>query len=155
MLYLHELHMLRSFDKQVDQMMCSEDFFKFGMGEVPQYCVSIPVINMENAKQVAIFSDSCKGIILDTGATRAETICINDFISFKCCHKKKKVMKSIVKGLKIKGSGTFEYQFNVDEGSDSGTSAGNPIKFSTISPFCSKKVYAQLEVMPSANGWED
>eukprot|EP00957_Ditylum_brightwellii_P031782 2410257-Ditylum_brightwellii.AAC.1 len=58
MLYLHELHMLKSFGKQVNQMMCIEDFFKFGMGEVPQCCISIPSINMENAKQVAIFSDS-------------------------------------------------------------------------------------------------
>eukprot|EP00957_Ditylum_brightwellii_P143593 10939651-Ditylum_brightwellii.AAC.1 len=31
MLYLHELHRPKSFDEQVNQMMCSEDFFKFGM----------------------------------------------------------------------------------------------------------------------------
>eukprot|EP00957_Ditylum_brightwellii_P120648 9203156-Ditylum_brightwellii.AAC.1 len=38
---------------------------------------------------------------------------------------------------------------------DAGTSARNPVKFSTFSPFCSKKGYARLEVMPSADGWED
>eukprot|EP00957_Ditylum_brightwellii_P093841 7146332-Ditylum_brightwellii.AAC.1 len=65
-------------------MMCSEDFFKLGMGEVPQCYVSIPGINMENVNQVAIFSDSCKDIMLDAGATRAVTFCKDDFISFKC-----------------------------------------------------------------------
>eukprot|EP00957_Ditylum_brightwellii_P187763 14296710-Ditylum_brightwellii.AAC.1 len=50
---------------------------------------------MENAKQVAIFSDSCKDIMLDTGATRAATFYKDDFISFKCCCKKKKVNKVI------------------------------------------------------------
>eukprot|EP00957_Ditylum_brightwellii_P114269 8712511-Ditylum_brightwellii.AAC.1 len=38
---------------------------------------------------------------------------------------------------------------------DAGTSAGNPIKFSTFSTFCSKKGYVQIEVIPSADGWED
>eukprot|EP00957_Ditylum_brightwellii_P195559 14901218-Ditylum_brightwellii.AAC.1 len=38
---------------------------------------------------------------------------------------------------------------------DAGTSAGNLVKFSIFSSFCSKKGYAQLEVMPSADGWED
>eukprot|EP00957_Ditylum_brightwellii_P097016 7387819-Ditylum_brightwellii.AAC.1 len=107
------------------------------MGEVPQCCVSIPGINMENAKQVAIFSDSCKDIMLDTGTTRA------------CCHKKNKVIKGIAKGFKIEGSGTVEYQFNADGSSvlvlqckafyvpdmymrllspqDAETSAGNPV----------------------------
>eukprot|EP00957_Ditylum_brightwellii_P194584 14821694-Ditylum_brightwellii.AAC.1 len=103
MLYLHELHMPNSFGEQVDQMMCSGDFFKFGMGEVPQYCVSTPGINMENVEQVAIFSDSCKDIMLDTGPTRAVTFCKDDFISFKCCLKKKKVIKGIAKSLKIEG----------------------------------------------------
>eukprot|EP00957_Ditylum_brightwellii_P184798 14075907-Ditylum_brightwellii.AAC.1 len=79
------------------------------MGEVPQCCVSIPGINMENAKQVAIFSDSCKDIMLDTVITRAVTFCKDDFISFKCCCKKKKAIKGIAKGLKIEGSGTVEY----------------------------------------------
>eukprot|EP00957_Ditylum_brightwellii_P012285 928607-Ditylum_brightwellii.AAC.1 len=36
MLYHHELHRPKSFGKQIDQMMCSEDFFKFKLGEVPQ-----------------------------------------------------------------------------------------------------------------------
>eukprot|EP00957_Ditylum_brightwellii_P051639 3915957-Ditylum_brightwellii.AAC.1 len=54
------------------------------MGEVPQCCMSIPGINMENAKQVFIFSYSCKDIMLDTVATRAVTFCKDDFISFKC-----------------------------------------------------------------------
>eukprot|EP00957_Ditylum_brightwellii_P131667 10041448-Ditylum_brightwellii.AAC.1 len=36
-----------------------------------------------------------------------------------------------------------------------GTSAGNPIKFSTFSLFCGKKGYVQLEVMSIADGWED
>eukprot|EP00957_Ditylum_brightwellii_P177067 13488619-Ditylum_brightwellii.AAC.1 len=64
-------------------MMCSEDFFKFGMGKVPQCSVSIPGINMENTKQVAMFSDSYKDIMLDTSATKAATFCKDDFISFK------------------------------------------------------------------------
>eukprot|EP00957_Ditylum_brightwellii_P014622 1102046-Ditylum_brightwellii.AAC.1 len=72
---------------------------------------------MENAKQVAIFFDSCKDIMLDTSATRAVTFCKDDFISFKCCHNKKKVIKGIAKGLKIEGSGTVKYQFNADDGS--------------------------------------
>eukprot|EP00957_Ditylum_brightwellii_P159207 12117758-Ditylum_brightwellii.AAC.1 len=72
---------------------------------------------MENAKQVAIFSDSCKDIVLDTGATRAVTFCKDDFISFECCHKKEKVVKGIAKGLKIERSGTVKYQFNTDDGS--------------------------------------
>eukprot|EP00957_Ditylum_brightwellii_P111670 8517562-Ditylum_brightwellii.AAC.1 len=149
MLYLHELHRPKSFGKQVDQMICSEDFFKFGMGEVPQCCISISGINMENAKQVAIFSDSCKDIMLDTGANRDVTFFKDDFISFKYCYKKKKVIKGIAKGLKIKGSGTVEYQFNADDNSvivhqcesfyvpdmhmrlllpqDAGTSTGNPV----------------------------
>eukprot|EP00957_Ditylum_brightwellii_P145304 11066812-Ditylum_brightwellii.AAC.1 len=38
---------------------------------------------------------------------------------------------------------------------DVGTRAGNPVKFSTFSPFCSKNGYAQLDVMPSADGWEN
>eukprot|EP00957_Ditylum_brightwellii_P124851 9516854-Ditylum_brightwellii.AAC.1 len=38
---------------------------------------------------------------------------------------------------------------------DAGTNAGSPIKFSTFSPFHSKKEYTRLEVMPSADGWED
>eukprot|EP00957_Ditylum_brightwellii_P123029 9380270-Ditylum_brightwellii.AAC.1 len=83
---------------------------------------------MENAKQIAIFSDSCKDIMLDT---------------------EEEIIKSIAKGLKIEGSGTVEYQFNADDGSvivlqceafylldmhmrllspqDTGTSAGNPV----------------------------
>eukprot|EP00957_Ditylum_brightwellii_P018039 1359705-Ditylum_brightwellii.AAC.1 len=61
---------------------------------------------MENAKQVAIFSDGYKDIMLDTGTTRGVTFCKDDFISFKCCCKKKKVIKAIAKGLKIEGSGT-------------------------------------------------
>eukprot|EP00957_Ditylum_brightwellii_P179405 13666846-Ditylum_brightwellii.AAC.1 len=72
---------------------------------MPQCCVSIPGINMENTKQVAIFSDNCKDIMLDTGATRAVNFCKDGFISFKCCHKKKKAIKSIDKGFKIEGSG--------------------------------------------------
>eukprot|EP00957_Ditylum_brightwellii_P087552 6665295-Ditylum_brightwellii.AAC.1 len=60
------------------------------MGEVPQCCVSIPGINMKNAKQVAIFSHSCKDIMIDTGTTRVVPFCKDDFISFKCCCKKKK-----------------------------------------------------------------
>eukprot|EP00957_Ditylum_brightwellii_P190492 14500019-Ditylum_brightwellii.AAC.1 len=72
---------------------------------------------MENTKQVAIFCDSYKDIMLDTHATRAVAFCKDDFILFKCCHKKKKVIKCIAKGLKIKGSGTVEYQFNADDGS--------------------------------------
>eukprot|EP00957_Ditylum_brightwellii_P026561 2008843-Ditylum_brightwellii.AAC.1 len=87
------------------------------MGEVPQCCVSIPGINIENVKQVAIFSDSCKDIMLDTGATMDVTFCKDDFISFKCYCKKKKVIKGITKGLKIEGSWTAEYQFNADDGS--------------------------------------
>eukprot|EP00957_Ditylum_brightwellii_P044646 3384783-Ditylum_brightwellii.AAC.1 len=70
---------------------------------------------MENAKQVAIFSDSCKDVMLDTDATRAVTLCKDDFISFKCCRKKKKVINGIAKGLKIKGSGTVEYQLNAND----------------------------------------
>eukprot|EP00957_Ditylum_brightwellii_P095245 7254512-Ditylum_brightwellii.AAC.1 len=100
---------------------------------------------MENAKQVAIFSDSCKDIIFDTGATRALTFCKDDFISFNCCCKKKKVIKGIAKGLKIKGNGIVEYQFNADGSSDAGPSAVNPVNFSTFSPFCGKKGYAQLD----------
>eukprot|EP00957_Ditylum_brightwellii_P138415 10550048-Ditylum_brightwellii.AAC.1 len=87
--------------------------------------------------------------MLDTGATRAVTFCENDFISFKCCCKKEKVIKGIAKGLKIEGSWTVKYQFNEDGGSvivlqweafyvpgmhmqllfpqDAGTSAGNPV----------------------------
>eukprot|EP00957_Ditylum_brightwellii_P166984 12712340-Ditylum_brightwellii.AAC.1 len=61
---------------------------------------------MENAKQVAIFSDSYKDIMLDNGATRAVTFCKEDFMSFKCCCKKKKIIKGVAKGLKIEGSGT-------------------------------------------------
>eukprot|EP00957_Ditylum_brightwellii_P109906 8383688-Ditylum_brightwellii.AAC.1 len=38
---------------------------------------------------------------------------------------------------------------------DAGTSARNPVKFSTFYPFCGKKGYAQLDVVPSADGWED
>eukprot|EP00957_Ditylum_brightwellii_P180613 13757937-Ditylum_brightwellii.AAC.1 len=38
---------------------------------------------------------------------------------------------------------------------DAGTSAGNPVKISTFFPFCGKKGYARLEVMPIADGWED
>eukprot|EP00957_Ditylum_brightwellii_P196503 14972390-Ditylum_brightwellii.AAC.1 len=38
---------------------------------------------------------------------------------------------------------------------DAGTSAGNPVKLSTFSPFCGKKGYARLEVMPMADGWKD
>eukprot|EP00957_Ditylum_brightwellii_P048849 3706303-Ditylum_brightwellii.AAC.1 len=38
---------------------------------------------------------------------------------------------------------------------DAGTRVGNPVEFSTFSPFCSKKGYTQLNVMPSADGWED
>eukprot|EP00957_Ditylum_brightwellii_P134881 10283305-Ditylum_brightwellii.AAC.1 len=72
---------------------------------------------MENAKQVAIFSDSCKDIIFDTGATRAANFCKDDFISVKWCCKKKKVIKVIAKGFKIEGSGTVEYQFNMDDSS--------------------------------------
>eukprot|EP00957_Ditylum_brightwellii_P015538 1171765-Ditylum_brightwellii.AAC.1 len=98
-------------------MMCSEDFFKFGMGKMPQCCVFIPGINMENAKQVAIYSDSCNDIMLDTGTTRAVTFCKDDFISFKYCCKKKKIIKGTAKGLKIEGSGTVKYQFNADDGS--------------------------------------
>eukprot|EP00957_Ditylum_brightwellii_P103653 7896765-Ditylum_brightwellii.AAC.1 len=131
---------------------------------------------MENAKQAVIFSDSCKSIMLDTGSTRTVTFYKDDFISFKCCCKKK-VIKGIAKGLKIEGSETVEYQFNANDSSllviqceafyvpvvlmrllspqDAGTSAGNPVKFSTFSQICSKKGYAQLDVMPSADGWED
>eukprot|EP00957_Ditylum_brightwellii_P198256 15106921-Ditylum_brightwellii.AAC.1 len=61
---------------------------------------------MENAKQIAIFSDSCKDIMIDTGTTRAVIFCKDDLISFKCCCRKKKVIKGIAKGLKIEGSGT-------------------------------------------------
>eukprot|EP00957_Ditylum_brightwellii_P016219 1220128-Ditylum_brightwellii.AAC.1 len=108
---------------------------------------------------------AAKDIMLDTGATRPVTFCKDDFISFKCCcKKKKKVTKGIAKGLKIEGSGAIKYQFNADDGSvivlqceafyapdmhmrlfspqDAGTSAVNPVKFSTFSPFCSKKGYA-------------
>eukprot|EP00957_Ditylum_brightwellii_P021342 1609854-Ditylum_brightwellii.AAC.1 len=60
------------------------------MGEAPQCSVSIPGINMENTRQVAIFSDSYKDIMLDTGVTRVVTFCKDYFISFKCCCKKKK-----------------------------------------------------------------
>eukprot|EP00957_Ditylum_brightwellii_P200643 15295553-Ditylum_brightwellii.AAC.1 len=97
--------------------MCSEDFFKFGMGEVPQFCMFIPGINMENAKQVAIYSDGCNDIMLDTGTTMDVTFCKDDFTFFKCCCKKKKVIKGVAKGLKVEGSGTVEYQFNADDGS--------------------------------------
>eukprot|EP00957_Ditylum_brightwellii_P161221 12275134-Ditylum_brightwellii.AAC.1 len=119
------------------------------MSEVPQFCVSIPGINMENAKHVTIFSDSYKDIMLGTGVTRAVTSCKDDFISFKCCCKKKKVIKHTAKGLKIEGSGTVQYQFNADDRSvivlqceafyvldvhmrllspqDAGSSAGNPV----------------------------
>eukprot|EP00957_Ditylum_brightwellii_P103413 7879785-Ditylum_brightwellii.AAC.1 len=38
---------------------------------------------------------------------------------------------------------------------DAGKSAWNPVNFSTFSPFQDKKGYARLEVMPSADGWED
>jgi hypothetical protein len=139
--------------------------------------MSIPGINMENTKQVAIFSDSCKDIMIDTGTSRAVTFYKDDFISFKCCCKKKKVIKGIAKGLKIEGSGTVKYQFNANDGSvivlqceafyvsdmhmillspqDAGTSAGNPVKFSTFSLFHGKKGYARLDAMPNADGWED
>eukprot|EP00957_Ditylum_brightwellii_P070266 5337777-Ditylum_brightwellii.AAC.1 len=115
--------------------------------------------------------------MLDTGTTRAVTFCKDDFIFFKCCCKKKKVIKGTAKGLTIEESGTVEYQFNVDDSSvlvlhceafyvpdmymkflspqDAGKSAGNPVKFSTFSPFCGKKGYAQLDVIPSADGWEN
>ena len=35
---------------------------------------------------------------------------------------------------------------------DAVTSAANPVKFSTFSPFCGKKGYAQLDVIPNADG---
>eukprot|EP00957_Ditylum_brightwellii_P079656 6057058-Ditylum_brightwellii.AAC.1 len=38
---------------------------------------------------------------------------------------------------------------------DTGTSARNPVKFTTSSLFCGKKGYVQLEVMPIADGWEE
>eukprot|EP00957_Ditylum_brightwellii_P150521 11461608-Ditylum_brightwellii.AAC.1 len=60
---------------------------------------------MENAKEVAIFSDSCKNIMRDTGATRTVTFCKDVFVSFNCCCKKKKVIKGIAKDLKIKEVG--------------------------------------------------
>eukprot|EP00957_Ditylum_brightwellii_P172851 13158829-Ditylum_brightwellii.AAC.1 len=72
---------------------------------------------MENVKQVDIFSDNCKDIMLDTGATRDVTFCKDDIISFKCCCKKKKVIKGIANSLKIKESGTVEYHFNADDSS--------------------------------------
>eukprot|EP00957_Ditylum_brightwellii_P026748 2022996-Ditylum_brightwellii.AAC.1 len=53
--------------------------------------------------------------MLDTGTTRAVTFCKDDFISFKCCYKKKKVIKGIAKGLKTERSGTVEYHFNADD----------------------------------------
>eukprot|EP00957_Ditylum_brightwellii_P212087 15366948-Ditylum_brightwellii.AAC.2 len=104
-LYLHELHMPQSLGKQVDQMMCSEHFFKFGMYEEPQCCVTIPGIKIENVKQVAIFLDSCKDIMLDASATKAVTPCKDYFVSFKSNCKEKRVIKGIAKGLKIRGSG--------------------------------------------------
>eukprot|EP00957_Ditylum_brightwellii_P137039 10449074-Ditylum_brightwellii.AAC.1 len=115
--------------------------------------------------------------MLDTGDTNAVTPCKDDFVSFKSNHKEKRVIKGIAKGLKFEGSVIVEYQFNVDDGSevvlkckafyvpamhmrllspqDAGTSSGNPIKFSTFSPFYGKKEYARLEVKPITDGWED
>eukprot|EP00957_Ditylum_brightwellii_P143881 10963890-Ditylum_brightwellii.AAC.1 len=72
---------------------------------------------MENAKQVASFSDNYNDIMLDTSTTRAVTFCKDDFLTFKCCRKKKKVIIGIAKGLKIEGSGAVEYQFNANDNS--------------------------------------
>eukprot|EP00957_Ditylum_brightwellii_P052847 4006411-Ditylum_brightwellii.AAC.1 len=38
---------------------------------------------------------------------------------------------------------------------DAGTISGNPINFSTFSPFHGKKGYVRLEVKPITDGWED
>ena len=85
------------------------------------------------------------------------------------------VIKEIAKGLKIKDSRKIHYKRFADDGTEAvlvikayhvfdmqmrlvslrdacGTLEGNPIKFSTFSPYKGRKGYAGLEVMPNQDG---
>ena len=163
--------------------LSDESFLKFGTDGIPLCCpatqssTQVPDISVDNAAQVACFSRHCVEIMLDTGATRAVSPFIEDFLSYRENKDHKQVVKGIAKGLKIKGSGKIHYKLFADDGTEvvlvvkayhvpdmqmrlvspqdaCGTLEGNPIKFSTFSSYKGRKGYASLDIMPDKDNWE-